>query len=204
MKQNLKIAITGGIGSGKSLVSNFVESCGYPVIKSDDIAKELMLKDESVKKNIIKAFGRESYNENGLNTKYLSQHVFCDPPEAERIEKINSIVHPPTIKKIEELSNKFFETHKIVFIESALVYEAKIQKMFDFVVLIYSEERIRIQRAMERNKVSEEVIRKRMVFQIPDYKKKERAHFVIENNSTISELEKRTQFILNLLQSLVK
>lgn len=201
MKKNLKIAITGGIGSGKSLVSNFVKSRGYPVIKSDDIAKELMQKDESVKKKIIIEFGSESYNENGLNTKYLAEHVFCDRG---KVEKINAIVHPSTIKKIEELSNLLFEKHKIVFVESALVYEAKIQKVFDFVVLIYSEEKIRIARAMERNKVSEEEIRKRMAFQIPDDKKKERAHFVIENNSTISELEKRTQFILNLLQSLVK
>lgn len=198
MKKNLKIAITGGIGSGKSLVTSIIEKSGYPVIKSDEIAKELMYKDESVKKKIIKEFGPPSYNEKGLNTKYLAENIFAHP---EKVEKINSIVHPPTINKIEELASQLLLKNKIVFVESALIYEADIQDRFDYVILIYADESTRIARVMQRGSISQEDLRNRIGFQISDEQKKGAADFVIDNNSTTSELENRTMFILNILKS---
>ena len=198
MKKKLKIAITGGIGSGKSSVSKIVESLGFPVIKADDLAKELMLKDESIKKKIIITFGQESFTEKGINTKYLAENVFS---KKEKVAKINSIIHPPTIKKIEEISKKLFEKHNLVFVESALVFEAKIQKLFDYVILIYADEEIRIARKMENDGMKEIDIEKRMSFQIPDEKKTDRAHFVIDNNSTKEELESRTKFVIELLKA---
>lgn len=200
MKKKLKIAITGGIGSGKSSVSKIVELLGFPVIKADDLAKELMLKDELVKKKIIKTFGTESFTEKGINTKYLADNVFNNK---EKVGKINSIIHPPTIKKIEEITKKLFEKHNLVFVESALVYEAKIQKMFDYVILIYTEEEVRIARKMGNDSMKKLDVEKRMSFQIPDEKKTDRAHFVIDNNSTIEELESRTKFIIELLKAAI-
>ncbi|MHB8904661.1 MAG: dephospho-CoA kinase [Melioribacteraceae bacterium] len=199
MKKNLKIAITGGIGSGKSLVSAIIEKSGYQVIKSDEIAKELMLKDESVQKKIIKEFGPPSYNEKGLNTKYLSENIFKHP---EKVEKINSIVHPPTIRKIDELASQLLLKNKIVFVESALIYEADIQDRFDFVILIYADEATRIDRVMKRETISQEDLRNRIGFQISDEEKRGAADFVIENNSALDELEKRTLFIINLLKAI--
>lgn len=200
MKKKLKIAITGGIGSGKSSVSKIVESSGFPVIKADDLAKELMLKDESVKKKIIKTFGKESFTEKGINTKYLADNIFINK---EKVGKINSIIHPPTIKKIEEISKKLFEKHNLVFIESALVFEAKIQKLFDYVILIYADEEIRKARKMENDGMKKIDIEKRMSFQIPDEKKTDRAHFVIDNNSTLEKLESRTKFVIELLKAAI-
>ena len=200
MKKRLKIAITGGIGSGKSSVSKIVEALGFPVIKADDLAKELMLQDELVKKKIIKIFGKESFTEKGINTKYLADNVFSNK---ERVGKINSIIHPPTIKKIEDISKKLFEKYNLVFIESALVYEAKIQKLFDYIILIYAEEEIRISRKMENDGMKKIDIEKRMSFQIPDEKKTDRAHFVIDNNSTKEELESRTKFVIELLKAAI-
>ena len=200
MKKKLKIAITGGIGSGKSSVSKIVESFGFPVIKADDVAKELMLKDESVKKKIIKSFGKESFTEKGINTKYLADNVFSNK---DKVEKINSIIHPPTIKKIEEISKKLFEKHNLVFVESALVYEAKIQKLFDYVILIYAEEEIRIARKIENDSMKRLDVEKRMSFQILDEKKTDRAHFVIDNNSTFDKLESRTKFVIELIKAAI-
>ena len=200
MKKKLKVVITGGIGSGKSSVSKIIESFGFPVIKADDLAKELMLKDESVKKKIIKTFGKESFTEKGINTKYLAENVFNSK---DKVDKINSIIHPPTIKKIEEISKRLFEKHNLVFVESALVYEAKIQKLFDYVILIYAEEEIRIARKLEKNGMNRADIEKRMSFQIPDEKKTNRAHFVIDNNTTLAELESRTKFVIELLKTSV-
>ena len=201
MKKNLKVGITGGIGSGKSLVTGYIEKLGYPVIKSDDVAKELMRSDESIKKKIIKEFGPRAYGENSLNTKYLAEIVFTYP---EKIQRINSIVHPPTTKKISDLADQLFTKHKIVFVESALIYEAKIQNQFDYIILIYSDEQTRIKRVIQREKITHEDIQKRMAFQIPDDQKRERADFVIENNSSITELQNRTNFILNILKSFIE
>ncbi|NJD23321.1 MAG: dephospho-CoA kinase [Melioribacter sp.] len=198
MKKKLKIAITGGIGSGKSSVSKIVEALGFPVIKADDLAKELMQQDDSIKKKIIKTFGKESFTEKGINTKYLADNVFSNK---EKVGKINAIIHPPTIKKIEEISKKLFEKHNLVFVESALVYEAKIQKLFDYVILIYAEEEIRISRKMENDGMKKIDVEKRMSFQIPDEKKTDRAHFVIDNNSTLEKLESRTKFVIELLKA---
>jgi len=200
MKKKLKIAITGGIGSGKSSVSKIVESFGFPVIKADDVAKELMMKDESIKKKIIKTFGKESFTEKGINTKYLAENVFSSK---DKVGKINSIIHPPTIKKIEEISKKLFEKHDLVFIESALVYEAKAQKLFDYVILIYAEEEIRIARKIENDSMTRIEVEKRMSFQIPDEKKTDRAHFVIDNNSTFDKLESRTKFVIELIKAAI-
>lgn len=200
MKKKLKIAITGGIGSGKSSVSKIVESFGFPVIKADNVAKELMLKDASVKKKIIKSFGKESFTEKGINSKYLADSVFSNK---DKVEKINSIIHPPTVKKIEAISKKLFEKHNLVFIESALVYEAKIQKLFDYVILIYAEEGIRISRKIENDRMNRLDVEKRMSFQIPDEKKTDRAHFVIDNNSTFDKLEYRTKFVIELIKAAI-
>jgi dephospho-CoA kinase len=201
MKKNIKIAITGGIGSGKSVVSNIVQQLGYPVINADDIAKELMQSDDSIKKRILKAFGKESYTDNIPNTKYLAEKVFSNK---ENVQKINAIMHPVTIKKIEELSKNYFLKHKVVFVESALVYEAKLDKSFDFIILIYSDKKIRIERSAKRSNITETEIKRRMESQIPDDKKKERVHFVIENNSSVEDLKSRTFFVINLIGSFVK
>ena len=199
MKKNLKVAITGGIGSGKSLVSDIVEKLGYPVIISDEVAKDLMQNDESMKKKIIKEFGPKAYIGKALNTTYLAENVFTYP---EKVYKINSIVHPPTTKKVDELTKQLFYKNQIVFVESALIYEADIEELFDYVVLVYSDEKVRIERVVKREKISHTDLEKRMAFQIPDDQKREWADFIIENNSTITELETRTNFLLTILKSL--
>lgn len=202
MKKNLRIAVTGGIGSGKSLASDYFENQGYPVIRADILAKELMLTDTSVRRAIIKEFGSESFTNEHLNTEYLSQNVFSSK---ENIKKINSIVHPVTIKKIEQLSKTYFKNQKsIVFVESALVFEAKIRDEFDYVVLIYSDEKSRIERVIVRDHVSEEKVKQIMTNQIADEKKKKLADFVIENNGTVPQLESKCGFVLSVLQSLMK
>jgi dephospho-CoA kinase len=200
MNKKLRIAITGGIGSGKSLVSSFFEKAGYPVIKADDIAKELMQTNEQVKKKLIKSFGSEIFSNGILNKKYLADEVFSN---SEKMTVINAIVHPPTFKMIESLYRKFFENNDIVFVESALVFEAKMSRMFDHIILIYSDEITRIKRVVSRDNTTEEKVKARMQFQINDEQKKDIAHITIENNNTIEELEKRCTFILGILNALL-
>lgn len=200
-KRITRIGITGGIGSGKSIVSGFIEEQGFKVLRSDLIAKELIAKDENLKKKVIKSFGAESIVEGKLNSKYLTEKIFSSQ---KNVDKINSIVHPPTLKRIEELIKIDWADSKIIFVESALIYEAKIQKMFDYNILVYSKPDLRIERVVKRDKVSVEDVLKRMKFQIDDEKKKGKADFVIENNSTITTLKNNTLFILGFINSLIE
>lgn len=201
MSKNLKIGITGGIGAGKSIVSNFIEAEGFTVLRSDLIAKDLMQNDETVRKKLIQVFGEQTLLNGKLNTKFLAENVFNN---RDNLEKINSIVHPPAIQKLEEKSKEILKKQNLVFIESALIYEAHIEEMFDYIILVYSDEGSRKERAKLRDKNTYDQIKTRMQFQISDEKKRDKADFVIENNGTTEQLKIRTKFVLNLLTSLTK
>lgn len=201
MKKKILIGITGGIGSGKSLVSDFIETKSFKVIRADLIAKELMLADEKIKRQIKKSFGEEAYNKNQLNAKYLADKIFSSK---ENNNIINSIVHPPVIKKIKELSLNEFKKNNIVFVESALIYKAEMEDLLDYIILIFTDEDERIKRTVKRDKVEKEKVLQRIKLQIPDQKLKEKADFVIENNSTENQLYERVNFILQILTSLSK
>ena len=197
--KKIKVAITGGIGSGKSSVSDYLEKKGHSVLRADLIAKELMAQDAQIKKKLIEEFGEESYSNDKLNTKYLAANVFSNE---ENVQKINSIVHPPVMEKIDQLAKEIFKNQDIVFIETALVYEANLEDFFDYVLLVLADEKTRIERIINREKVTEEQVRARMQFQIPDEEKKDDADFVLYNNTTLQELENRVEFLLILIRQL--
>ncbi len=197
--KKIKIAITGGIGSGKSLVSDYLEKKDFSVLRADLIAKELMAHDAEVKRLIIAEFGADSFIDDKLNTKFLAEKIFSNE---ENVLKINAIVHLPTMEKIDQLANDIFKSQNVVFIESALVFEANLEDYFDYILLVYAEEKIRIERVLRREQITEDQIRVRMQFQIPDEEKKEDADFVIDNSTTIEELYNRIEFILILMKQL--
>jgi dephospho-CoA kinase len=199
--KKIKVAITGGIGSGKSIVADLFHKEGFPVIRADDIAKDLMKKDPAIRKKIIAEFGEQSFTVDGPNTAYLSEHVFSD---IEKVEKINSIMHPATIRNIEQETRKLFKDFDIIFVESALVFEAKLRKMFDYIVLVTADVRIRVERIILRDKTSSEKVLERMKFQIEDEKKIQLCDFVIDNNGTPSELVNKCKFVLQMLKSFVE
>ena len=199
----MKIGITGGIGSGKSLVSKIIEEAGYKVFNADIIAKIIMLEDESVKELIIKAFGNESYNGDELNTKHVSEKAFSS---VENINKLNSIVHPPMVYKINELMNSELENSKIVFVEAALIYEAEVDEILDHVLLVTADEEKRIERVMQREigRLSKDEIVERMKFQIPESEKENLADFTIKNNSSLADLEMKVKMFLTVFESMNK
>lgn len=197
--KKLKIAVTGNIGSGKSLFCKYLRDQNFQVIEADIIAKEILISSSHVKENIIKEFGAESYLNNELNRKYLAENVFSNPV---RLNKINSIVHPETIKEINKLIEKVFVKEDIVFIEAALIYEADMEKLFDFVVLICADEKVRKQRKIKNDNYSEEEFNKRNLNQISEEEKKKRADFVFENNEGSIELKKKADFLLKILHAL--
>lgn len=197
MKKKLVIGITGNIGSGKSIVSDLIESEGYSVIRSDLLAKDLMLTDSKIKKQLVKNFGEETFSNAGLNAKFLAENVFS---KKKNVEKINSIVHPPVIREIKKIIKE--TKSKIVFVESALIFEARIEKMFDYIMLVSSDEITRINRVIKRDGVQSDEVKKRLMFQLPDSKKKILSHFIIENNSTKKALAEKIFFMLRIIKTL--
>ena len=199
MPKKLKIAVTGGIGSGKSSVCEIFHSNGYPVLYADDISKEILSTNESVKEKIVKEFGNESFIEDKPNHKFLSESVFSDD---KKVQKINSILHPPVIEKIVFLMEQELKQNKMVFVEAALIYEAKMENLFDYVIVVTAPDETRIKRVMESKGLTKEEVINRMSKQIPQEKKKSLADFVIQNDKTKNELIDKTEFILKLLKTI--
>jgi len=197
-KQKIKVAITGNIGSGKSLFSNYIEDEGFVVLKADEIGKEILADDEKVKQKIIKLFGAGSYINGKPDTKYLAQNVFSN---LGKVQKINSVIHPAVISIINKKMNEELRLKHLVFVEAALIYEADMEEMFDFVVLISADEKLRMERKKSSISLSEEEFLKRDHNQIPDSEKRKRADFIFENNSTMADLKAKANLLLMMLQS---
>ncbi|MDY0083857.1 MAG: dephospho-CoA kinase [Ignavibacteriaceae bacterium] len=188
----MKIAITGNIGSGKSVFSSFAEKQGYIVLRADDISKEILSNDSEVRKEIIKAFGKESFKDDKPNVKFLAQKVFSDPV---RLNKIESILHPRVIKSINNTIKSLEKDNKAVFVEAALIYEADMEKMFDYVVLITSDRNNRLKRKLNAG-ISEEDFVKRESNQIPEDEKRKRADFIFSNDGSIKDLQSKFNLLL--------
>jgi len=194
----LLIAITGGIGSGKTTFANFLAEQGHPVIFADDISKELLANDPDVKNDIVNEFGVKAYQGEKINKKFLADNIFSNPS---KLKKINSILHPRVRKRIEFISKEYFETKDFVFVEAAIIYESKIEKMYDFVVLIVADEKLRMKRVSKSEKISEKDFINRSQNQLSDEVKKKKADFIFINNGTKAELKDKAILLSTLLKA---
>lgn len=188
----MKIAITGNIGSGKSTFTKFAENEKYPVLRADGISKEILNADLKVRELIIKEFGKQSFKDGKPDIRYLAKEVFSDPVKLTIIE---SILHPRVIKSIEKTSAELLKNNKVVFIEAALIYEADMEDMFDYVVLITAERNLRLSRKISSG-ITEDDFCKRESNQIPEEEKKKRADFIFSNNGSAEDLKMRFNLLL--------
>ena len=172
-----KAGITGGIGSGKSIVANIFRILGVPVYNADTAAKRLMQEDSVIKKQIIELFGNEAYLKDILNTSYISAAVFANP---DKLEQLNNIVHPATINDAKEWFSK--QTAPYILKEAALLFESGSSKDVDYVIGVSAPAPLRIKRVMERNKITAEEVKKRMKNQIDETIKMRLCDTVINNN----------------------
>ena len=199
--KKIRVAITGNIGSGKSTFTKFLFEAGYPVILADDISKEILAGDHEVREEVVKEFGAQSLQGNKINKKYIADNIFSDP---KKLNKINSILHPRVRKRIEYLSKEYFKTSDIVFVEAALIYESKIENMYDYVVLITADKNLRMKRTTMTKKISEEDFLKRDNNQMNEESKKKKADFIFTNDESKDELKKKAILLINLLKPTLK
>lgn len=175
-----KLGLTGGIGSGKTLVCQIFEKLGVSVYYADTAARELMNTDAELKAGIRKMFGEKAYGKDGLNRQYLAGMVFGDH---KKLAGLNSLVHPAVHKDFlrwTQLQNK----SPYVIEEAAILFESGASADMDFSVLVYAPEELRISRVMRRDGVKREDVVRRMEHQLSEEEKLERADHVLYNDGT--------------------
>ena len=190
----ISIAITGGIGSGKTFVSNLLQERGIPVYNADDEAKRLMLSDEGIRRDLIDLLGKEVYLDDSLNKPLLASYLFADAGNAARI---NGIVHP----RVKEDFLRWLDTHRnkeIAGLECAILYEAGFEDTVDTVVMVYAPESLRIERAMKRDNATEQQIRACIAAQMDDEEKRRKARFVICTDGNIPVEEQVTALVTQI------
>ena len=192
------IGLTGGIGSGKTTVSTILINNGIPVYDSDSRAKFIMNNSFEIKKKIINYFGKESYKDDFLNKKHISQLVFNDKIA---LNEINSIVHPFVEKDFIKWRKMNF--YKYVIYESAIVFESGSYKNNDYNILVTSNVNERIKRVVSRDKVNKKDVIIRMNNQWEDDKKILLADYIIKNDS-ILKINQRVIDLINTLDKLFK
>jgi dephospho-CoA kinase len=173
----IKIGLTGGIGSGKTTVAKIFELLGIPVYYADDAAKRIMNEDEELKTAIQKQFGKDAYDNEGLNRTFLSARVFTDHAQ---IEILNSLVHPATIRDAAKWMSQQKTSYTIK--EAALIFESGSAEHLDYVIGVYAPTQLRIKRAMERNHLSHEEVKQRINKQLDENIKIKLCDFVIYND----------------------
>ena len=174
----IKIAVTGGIGSGKSYISHLLENMHIPVYNADNEAKRLTVSDAGIRGELIALLGEEVYKDGLLNKPWLASYLFSDPAH---VLQINSIIHP-RVRKDFTVWVERQEKCEIVGMESAILYEAGFQDTVDAVIMVYAPVELRIQRAMYRDGASEEQVRARIAAQMDDEEKRRRADFTVVND----------------------
>ncbi len=172
-----KIGVTGGIGSGKTIVCRILEHIGYPLFYADMEAKKIMLENTNLKKSICNLLGDKSYIENEINKSYISEQIFNNPSLR---ESLNNLVHPAVFQSFETWSMR--QKSNLVFNESALLFETGSYKRFDKTILVTATEETRIKRIQLRDQLTLENITQRIQAQLKDEEKIKLADFVINNN----------------------
>jgi len=200
------IAITGSISSGKSEVCKIIEKNNYPIVNTDLLAKIIITESSEIQSQIKQEFGDESFINQRFNSDYISKLVFGNnESNIKNLIKLNSIVHPAVIElmiaKIEELAEL---GKKLVFVESALIFEAGLEEGFDYIIMVDSNEELRKERFINKSMLNEQEFNYRNQSQINSQFKRENSDFVIENNNDITELEKSTLKLLEIILFLPK
>ena len=190
----LKVGLTGGIGAGKSTVAHIFEVLGIPVYHADQEAKRLMQTNPLLIEKIRLAFSDKAYVEGILDRKFLSSVVFNDK---QKLELLNSIVHPFTIQDGKEWMNK--QTSPYAIKEAALIFESGSQGEFDSIIGVFAPTTLRIHRTIQRDQVEREKVLHRMEKQLDESIKMKLCDHVLINNEQTLLLPQ----VINLHQKLI-
>ncbi len=174
----IKIGVTGGIGSGKTVVCDLLRLHDVPVFDADKEAKQLNDTSPQVREALTNHFGDELYEGGKLNRQKLASLIFNDK---RNLSIANSIIHPALADRFNEWCSDRMSS-KLVAIDAAVLFEAGFEAHVDTVVVVYSPKELRLKRVMKRDKVDMSKVEARMRNQLPEEEKMERANHIIHND----------------------
>lgn len=187
----IKLGITGGIGSGKSVVCDVLRLHGIPVYDADREAKNLNDTCPVIRQRLIDAFGEELYRNNKLDRKKLAHLIFN---HSENLQRVNSIIHPQLAQHFLEWANRLAH-HPVVAIDAAVLFEAGFQKFVDKTITVLSPVEMRIHRVTQRDNLTQEQVLSRINSQLSDEEKVKLSDFVILNDNTRSLLKQISEIL---------
>ncbi len=196
IKEKRIIGLTGGIATGKSLVSSMFEELGAYIIDADRVAREIVEKESPVLKEIEKHFGKKVILPDGrLNRKRLREIIIAD---REKRELLNSITHPAIIERENKLVDN--ANSKLIIVDAALLIESGSFKRFKEIILVYAPFEIQVERLMKRDKMSREDAVRFIKTQIDIEEKKKYATYLIDNSNGIAYTRKQVKGLYEILQ----
>ncbi len=180
----LKVGITGGIGSGKSVVTRIFKTLGIPALDADSFAKELMANNAEVREQLTESFGFSILKEGTLDRQALSKLVFNDKA---KLIQLNGIVHPA----VKKYGNLWMEAQTAAYVvkEAALFFESGSDADMDIMIGVSAPEDLRLARAMQRDSANEADIRKRMSNQMAEAEKMGRCDYIVFNDEQHSLIQ---------------
>ena len=196
----LKVALTGGMGTGKSEVSALFSKWGAYIFDADTIAKKILSENKTAQKDIISEFGSDVISIKGnIDNKKLGRVAFKN--EHNQL-KLNTIIHPYVFKEIDLCFERILERgrHEIFIVDAALIYESGADTHMDYVIVVTSHLKIRTERVMKRGIINRDDFLKRVELQWPEKDKIDMADFIIHNNGSMNNLNQEAKNVYNQLQ----
>lgn len=189
----IRIGITGGMGAGKSVISEMMRCLGIPVYDADIASKKILNSNTKVKTQLIELLGEEIFSNGQLNRPLMAQLIFNNN---ELLLKTNAIIHPAVFEDFiawSEAQNK-----EVVACETAILFESGMVSYFDSILMISAPLEIRIERCIKRNKFTREQVLERIAKQMDESKKIELSDFVIDNDNRKALYPQLKNFLNNL------
>lgn len=174
------VGLTGGIGSGKSLIRKAFEQLGAPSFKADQEAKDLLWKDSALHNAVANEFGENVLTEGTVDRQKLARVVFGDK---EKLKRLNELIHPAVRKAFNDWT-QHHKDHPYGIKEAAIMIESNTHRNTDLLILVTAPKELRMKRVMERDGISQQTVEKRMENQWSDEAKKPYADIVLENDGT--------------------
>ncbi|HDP37031.1 MAG TPA: dephospho-CoA kinase [Candidatus Atribacteria bacterium] len=198
------VGLTGGIVSGKSTVASMFKDLGAKIVDADKLGHSVILPHKPAWEKIVKIFGKDILqNDLTIDREKLGKIVFANQP---LLKKLNEITHPEITKiikkEIDSVKNKTDNQKKILIVDAALIYEAKIDRLMDKIIVVYIDEDEQIKRLIKRNNLSKDETLQRIKSQMPMKEKVKMADYVIDNSSSLNKTKKQVEKIWEELMSL--
>lgn len=199
----LKIALTGGIACGKSQFGGFLAQLGAQVIGLDDISKQVTMPDSEGLKELVAVFGKQILNQNNSLNRQMLRMLLLESEKNKSL--IENILHPKILKIMQEMQEK--SAKKLTIVEVPLLFEKKLDYLFDSVIIVTCNNEEQLKRLKKRNNI-DEILAKKMIFAQISQKDRLKAiaqipHDIIKNNGDIQDLERQAKLFYNKLSQSV-